>query len=278
MKKSVFFFFVFIFTVGTSPLWAFNLGKAFSIVQGSIGIIKSISPMGKDEEKTIGEATSIRLISDYGGVINNRALNRYVNLVGNAVLIHTDSPNSHFCFAVLDSDGLNAFAAPGGFIFITRGILALVNNEAELAAVLAHEIAHVQKEHMISTLKRSRFLNGVKDVSLAFMKKNPAKFDQMINFSTDILLTRGLDKGLEYEADLEGLEYAYRAGYNPSGIVDFLKKLDKVHGSKQSIFFSTHPSTRTRIEKLENVLELKYADGKSLPYLEKRYHKNIVRK
>ena len=212
--------------------------------------IQSLQPIQYNEEKALGGAIATQVFSRFGGSYNNKSLLQYVNLVGNSVAMFSDRSNIPYHFAILNNPEPNAFAAPGGYVFITTGLLRKVKNEAELAGVLGHEIAHISQKHTLRTLQRSRSIQGISELSLSLMDKNPAMFRNIINDISTILFEHGLDQKLEYEADRVGTEFAYRVGYNPRGLNDFLKTLRKIRGKERSIFFKTHPSPSHRINKL----------------------------
>ena len=212
--------------------------------------IQSLQPIQYSEEKALGGAIATQVFSRFGGSYNNKSLLQYVNLVGNSVAMFSDRSNIPYHFAILNNPEPNAFAAPGGYVFITTGLLRKIKNEAELAGVLGHEIAHISQKHTLRTLQRSRSIQGISELSLSLMDKNPAMFRNIINDISTILFEHGLDQKLEYEADRVGTEFAYRVGYNPRGLNDFLKTLRKIRGKERSIFFKTHPSPSHRINKL----------------------------
>tara|TARA_B100000959_G_scaffold255224_1_gene287481 strand:- start:7178 stop:8206 length:1029 start_codon:yes stop_codon:yes gene_type:complete len=212
--------------------------------------IQSLQPIQYSEEKALGGAIATQVFSRFGGSYNNKSLLQYVNLVGNLVAMFSDRPNIPYHFAILNNPEPNAFAAPGGYVFITTGLLRKVKNEAELAGVLGHEIAHISQKHALATLQRSRSIQGISELSLSLMDKNPSMFRNIINDISTILFEHGLDQNLEYEADRVGTEFAYRVGYNPQGLKDFLKTLRRIRGKERSIFFKTHPSPSHRINKL----------------------------
>ncbi len=260
-----------------SPDLIQGLGEAFGIKNKKIdlfkkglGVVESLQPIGEEEEITLGEAVAVEAFSRFGGEYPNQEWIRYINLVGKTVAEFSDRPTLEYHFSILNSQEQNAFAAPGGYIFITVGLLNTLKNEAELAGVLAHEVAHVTHQHMLETIRRGAILGSVSDFTLSAMKKNPEMFSNVIDEMTEVLFTKGLDKEKEFEADDVGIEYAYRAGYHPQGLRDYLKSLGKEEGHTSSRFFTTHPSTALRISKI-NMLLGGYSDLQALPFLTKRF-------
>jgi predicted Zn-dependent protease len=211
-------------------------------------------PIGYEEERAIGQAISLQVVSRYGGVVNNPALTEYVNLVGLAVANTCDRPDIPYHFAVLNHDSINAFAAPGGYIFVTSGLIKQVKNEAELAAVLGHEIAHVSKKHILDVIKRSNQLAGVTEASLSFFKQDPSRFKGVVDEAVKKLLDEGLDQGKEIEADQVGDDFAARVGYDPTAYVAFLTRLRAIKGDDVA-FFKSHPNFSTRIQAVQQTLQ-----------------------
>jgi beta-barrel assembly-enhancing protease len=204
-----------------------GLGTAFGMKQEKIdllkkgvGVVQALEPIGEAEEITLGEAVALEAFSRFGGEYQNKEWTRYINLVGQTIAEVSNRPNLPFRFAILNSQEQNAFAAPGGYIFITVGLLKTLKNEAELAGVLAHEVAHVTERHMLETIRRGAILGSVSEFTLTAMRKDPAMFSNVIEEMSELLFTKGLDRDKEFEADVVGIEYAYRAGYHPQGLRD----------------------------------------------------------
>jgi len=245
-----------------------------NLLKKSVGVVQALEPIGVEEEITLGEAVALEAFSRFGGEYPNKAWTRYINLVGQTVAEVSNRPTLPYHFAILNSEEQNAFAAPGGYIFITVGLLKSLKNEAELAGVLAHEVAHVTEKHMLETIRRGAVLGSVSELTLTAMKQDPKMFSNAIDQMSELLFTKGLDKDKEYEADVVGIEYAYRAGYNPKGLKDYLQTLAKVEGKAESRFFTTHPSTKERISKIDTALN-EYGDFQGLPLLTNRFQQNV---
>jgi predicted Zn-dependent protease len=248
--------------------------QKIDLVKKGVGVVQALEPIGEEEEITLGQAVAVEAFSRFGGEYSNPAWTRYINLVGKTVAEVSDRPTLNYHFAILNSQEQNAFAAPGGYIFITVGLLKTLKNEAELAGVLAHEIAHVTQKHMLDAIRRGALMGSVSELTLTAMKQDPAMFSSVIDEMTDLLFTKGLDKDKEFEADVVGVEYAYRAGYNPQGLEDYLQTLAKEEGHVESKFFTTHPSTTLRISKIDTLLK-DYSDIKNLPFLTERFHQYV---
>ncbi len=252
-------------------LGAFGVKKKdIDLLKKGVGVVQALQPIGEEEEITLGQAVAVEAFSRFGGEYRGERLTRYVNLVGKTIADVSDRPNLNFHFAILNSQEQNAFAAPGGYIFVTIGLLKTLKNEAELAGVLAHEVAHITQKHMLETIRRGALLSNVSELTLSAMNKDPKMFSNVIDEITDKLFTKGMDKDKEFYADVYGVEFAYRAGYHPGGLRDYLKTLKSQEGHAQSRFFTTHPPTRIRISKIEGLLG-QYADGMKFPVLTKRF-------
>jgi predicted Zn-dependent protease len=172
-----------------------------------------------------------------------------VSLVGTVLAQATKRPNLAWKFIVLDTDGVNAFAAPGGYIHITRGALGLIGNEAELADVLAHEIIHVTEKHTIAAIQKGKMVQmGANQSSVT---RDSVIFRQLVDKSTEIVLL-GFGRAEELEADQKGVRLANSVGYSPSALGEFLTRLtgrNKGSSTKQGLFAS-HPQMQERLDRL----------------------------
>ena len=248
--KRVLFISVLILGLVATPASA-QLGKLGQAV-GKISKAKSMADQIKDfviteqEEKDMGAAISTRLRQKYG-VVQDAAVHKYVSLVGRVVASSSTRPNLTWTFIVLDTDGVNAFAAPGGFVHITRGALALIANEAELAGVLGHEITHITEKHTINAIKKSKVAGGAVE---AATRSNVLEF--MLDRAYANLLENQYDRGDENESDQVGIRMANKVGYAPAGLGAFLTRLsDRNKDLKEpSGVFASHPETKDRVNKL----------------------------
>jgi beta-barrel assembly-enhancing protease len=251
--------------------------KGSKILSGATQVFSSAQEMDYPTERTIGESLALEGLQRFGTPVKNEGLQQYVNQVGNAVAANSKRPTIPYQFAVLDSNVDNAFAVPGGVIFISKELLKVVGNEAELAAVLAHEVGHVAGKHAISSIRRAQFLSGVGTITAANMKGAKGKqFESMIGDLQSVVFDKGLDKSMEFEADSAAMETAYRTGYDPRGMINVLKKLQKVEATsiKKGSWFSTHPPLGERIARLETQLK-KYPDAASLAKVPERFAKRV---
>jgi len=223
-------------------------------IHGAGTVVGGFLPIGYEEEQSIGQAIALQVIARSGGVVEQPELTRYVNLVGRAVASTSDRPDIPYHFAVLNDDSINAFAAPAGYVFVTRGLLKQIRNEAELAAVLGHEIAHVSQKHILEVIQRSKRLAGVAEAGLAYANQNPQAFKNVIDAAVKKLFDEGLDQEKEIEADALGDAFAARVGYDPTAYVALLNRLRALKGDDRA-FFKTHPNFSARISAVQNTIQ-----------------------
>jgi beta-barrel assembly-enhancing protease len=201
------------------------------------------------EEIKIGEDVSSRIRSRYG-VVQDPDIHRYVSLTGAVVKVKSSRPALPFQFIVLDTDGVNAFAAPGGYIHITRGALSLMKNESELAGVLAHEIAHVTEKHTLRAIQKAKLVQMAADEKN--LSSSPALFRRVADEAYKAVFA-GFSREDELDADEHGLRTAVASGYAPSGLSGFLGTLNQRNANSQSQqgLFDSHPQMEERIQKLD---------------------------
>jgi beta-barrel assembly-enhancing protease len=222
-------------------------------IHGGGNLIGGLLPIGYEEEQTIGQAIALQVIARYGGVYDKPDLTRYVNLVGRSVALTCDRADIEYRIAILNHDSINAFAAPAGYIFVTRGLLKTIKSEAELAAVLGHEIGHVTQKHILDVIQRSKQIAGVAEAGLAYANKNPEAFKNVIDGAVKKLLDEGLDQGKELESDRLGVIFAARVGYDPTAYETFLNRLRTLKGDDRA-FFKTHPDFSNRLSAVRSTI------------------------
>jgi beta-barrel assembly-enhancing protease len=234
------------------------------------------------EEIELGRSVATALGSRYK-LLRDEPLTRYVALVGNSVALQSDRPDIRYYFGVLDSDEINAFAAPGGYVFITRGTLALIRDEATLAGVLGHEVGHIALRHHVETIKDQKkaavtkgFGTTALQIGSGFIPgiggsvTSAAVNSPLMNLAADGLVNlalKGWSRGEEEQADVVGLKYATRAGYDAGGLRDFLKAVQDSgkQPAKAGLFAKwaqTHPGTDERLKEQENQLKTAPAGGR----------------
>ncbi len=231
---------------------------------------EALKPMTVEEEKELGREVAAKLIG-YFGLIDNEALTRYVNMVGATVGAQSERQVVPYRFAILDSDSINAFSTPGGFIFITRGALALCEDEAELAGVLGHEVGHVAGRHVLKIFERDKMMRAGMDEAGSRMPGS--KYLQ--DFSKKILIKiidQGLAPGDEFDADQRGIKYARAAGYPADGLSRFLTKLNAATEQGSGSFWTrTHPPIGERTDRIGKIINSEHWEDAGRPKLPERY-------
>jgi len=245
-----------------------GLDKELKVVQSAAS---AFLPMGVDEEIEIGRAMSARIIQSSGGLYQDEPLTIYVNLVGRTVARQakrTDLPDSFYQFGILNSDEINAFALPGGYILITKGTLKLVENEAELAGVLGHEIAHVDEAHLAKAIKTAHGAQFVNDLTAVYQKNDNAGINRFLASSSETGLTtlyqRGLSRENEADADTHAVKYIAAVGYDPAAYLRFLTRLQSLETQQAGLLKTlqaTHPPVTERMQVVQNALAKSGAAG-----------------
>ena len=234
-----------------------------SVMRSYEAVSKSFEDITPEQEYYIGRTVGARILQKYKPY-KNAAANRYINTLGQTLAQASDFPETYggYHFLIQDSDEINAFAAPGGFIFVTRGILRCCRHEDAVAAVLAHEIGHVQSRHGLQAIKKSRITDAVTILAIegtkAFGNEELASltrtFEGSIADITSTLVVNGYSRAFEYQADSGAVNILYRVGYNPSGLVDMLKVMEQRLTPGGHDFVKTHPSPAKRMSEIETYL------------------------
>lgn len=203
-----------------------------------------------EEENRIGSQIAGNLLGAVP-LVRDDKLQRYVNLVGNWVAQNSGRRDVTWRFGVLDTEAINAFAAPGGYIFVTKGLYRRLNSEAELAGVLGHEIAHVTQKHHLKVLKKSTLIGALGQAASSRVRESDQVIQNLIGNGAEIM-ARSLDKEAEYEADRVGMIYAARAGYDPWGLPGVLQDLAGLPAGdgRTSLLYKTHPHPADRLAQL----------------------------
>lgn len=214
---------------------------------------RQMTLLSEAEEAAIGQQQDAEIRREMG-VYNDRALEQYVNEIGQELARNSHRPNLPWTFTIVDSPAINAFALPGGYVYVTRGILAYLDDESELAGVLGHEIAHVTARHAAQAYTRQMQANlGLTVLSIFVPSTRP--FTDLGASGLSVLFLRN-GREAELEADRLGVEYGSSAGYDPSGVPRFLSTLARVSAlSERGVpnWLSTHPDPGERVTKAEPV-------------------------
>ncbi|MES2297681.1 MAG: M48 family metalloprotease [Pseudomonadota bacterium] len=282
-------------SIASSQSWAggqFDFGKfadkindVKKIAEPAKKIIDAIRDFSEEEELGIGQEMASNLLGA-APLYANEPAQRYVNLVGHVLAANTERAGLEWHFAVIDDMELNAFAAPGGYVFISKGLLLSMRNEAELAGVLSHEIAHVLKRHQLVAIKNNaRTALGADFVAGMVEKKSGVSsngqlsplFHQLALIGTKLFVSK-LDQEDELEADRMGIVIAARAGYNPFGLPSVLQALQSVKPDHTGValMFKTHPPFDLRLEKLSQLMTQAFEQLDNQPDLADRFKATLT--
>ncbi|HYJ80764.1 MAG TPA: M48 family metalloprotease [Longimicrobiaceae bacterium] len=251
------------------------LGRVRRAAQGAAG---ASFPIGYEKEMEIGRGIAATVVGRWR-VVNDAALNDYVNLVGQVVA--QQSPRAgevSFRFAVLDTDDVNALAAPGGFIFVTRGALALMESESELAGVLGHEVGHVDAKHVLNKIRSADQLTAARSEA----NLTGPLLDQVAALGAGALFN-GIGRTEELEADSLGMLYAVAAGYRADGMMTFVNRLaaasnePAARGRFLSELRATHPGADVRVPAFQRQMAAAQMDPASGAQLPERYRRYVRR-
>ncbi|HEY8994410.1 MAG TPA: M48 family metalloprotease [Lacunisphaera sp.] len=254
--------------VAVTSFAAFDIGgltKGLDSVKKGLDTAKDASKIAKaagigpKEERSIGDSVALEILSRYGGVVRDDDIMRRVNLVGLALARTSDRPDLEWRFAVLNSDTVNAFSAPAGYVFITRGLYEQAASDEVLAGILGHEIAHITRRHALKIVERNEATSGVK--SQLLKRSNDARSVnsqvQQINSVVGMdlsgmlktMFVNGFDAPTEFEADKVGRQLAVTNGFAPGGLRAALLQL-QARGENRKTMFATHPPLAERLKRL----------------------------
>jgi predicted Zn-dependent protease len=234
-------------------------------------IQEATKPMTIEQERELGREVAAKMIAAFH-VYRNDALTRYVNFVGASVAAKSERQDIQYHFAVLDSDEINAFSAPGGYVFITRATLQLCEDESELSGVLAHEVGHIAGKHVVHMIEHDKKLSAGMNEASAYTPGS----SYLQNLTKNILI-KIFDQGLapedEYDADSRGVRYAHDAGYPADGLTRFLIRLDQATspGGAQTTLTHTHPPVKDRNERIQQMISDQQWQDADRPALADRF-------
>jgi predicted Zn-dependent protease len=243
-------------------LGVIDQGTAGAIAGAGAAINKAAEEITPEQEYYIGRAVAANILSSYRGYTRNPALLNYLNRICGALVINSPKPDIYngYHVMILDSTEINAFATSGGHIFITRGLLSCADSEDTLAAVIAHEIAHIQLQHSIKAIKTSRItqailVTGSSAAGIAAQNTGLEEltdiFDESVGEIVSTLINNGYSQEQEFEADTLALSLMASAGYEPSSLIDMLRVLEQNQPKSSGGFNKTHPAPALRIANVE---------------------------
>jgi len=241
-----------------------NPGAAANVLSGIVGT-------SQEEEIAIGRQIAGNLLGA-SPLVKDKLLQKYVNNVGRWVASQSERPDLPWHFGVIETKDINAFAAPGGYIFVTRGLYLQLQNEAALAGVLAHEIGHVIRQHHLKVLQQSSLVD-LGGQALARQVGNNEKVQKLIGSGAEVV-ARSLDKNAEFEADSIAVVLSTRAGYDPFSFPEVLQEIGHIAKDDNSVelLFKTHPHPDERLEKLDVAMNDSFDNVKGLT-LDRRFYR-----
>ncbi len=259
--------------------------QAASIKQTASAVEKSFQDITPEQEYYLGRAVGAVILTQYR-TYNNQKANDYVNLLGQSLALVSDRPVLYlgYRFQILDSDDLNALSTPSGLIFVTRGLLRLATNEAEVAAILAHEIGHIEKKHALKAIKNSRITAALTSAALtgAQMATNQdvaqltEAFGGSVNDMTQQLFNSGYSRTAETEADQSAVTILERAGYDPHALANVLQAMRARSKPSSGVDFTrTHPLPADRITDVEKTIGNYKAPGYDTAVAKQRFEQAL---
>jgi predicted Zn-dependent protease len=272
-------------SLGVALVAALSIGVQPAAAQlgGLTGVLKKAQTVKKiadlkvteAEEQQIGQQVSDKVVETFG-VYQDANVAKYVTLVGAVLAQASTRPNLNWQFVVLDTEGVNAFAAPGGFVHITKGLLGLMKNEAELAGVLAHEIIHVTEKHTVKTIQNNDGVKVLSDEVGPGGGMAQSLVTKLADAAYKNILNNEFSRGDEGESDDKGVQLANKIGYAPAGLATALTKLvDRNKDVKEKNgLFASHPVITDRIEKIEQTIRDKKLSATAT--VQARYAKAIT--
>lgn len=252
----------------------FDIGKAIKKVEDikdnkRVKQLRALLPISLEEEIQLGERVAAGIQSKYG-VYRNETIERYIALVGTAVAWQGSRPELTYSFTILDTDEVNAYAAMGGFIMISRGLLSEMRNEAELAAVLGHEIWHIEAKHEIKRVETAQRTGVLTSEAVSAMTDK--ELDGVADYCYSIL-EKGRSRDVELEADKEGARLAATLGYDSRALEGLLKRFrDSTKQGPLAKLHATHPDFSDRVKTLSK----ENFQGNNTITLDSRYKHNVL--
>ena len=223
---------------------------------GDRGIGANLNFYSIEKEQALGRELS-QQVEQQAKLITDPVITEYVNRIGQTLVRHSDA-RVPFTIRVVDDEQVNAFALPGGFFYVNTGVLLAADNEAELAGVMAHEIAHVAARHATRNATKQEIWN-LASLPLIFVGGPVGAAIRQVSGVMVPMSFLKFSRDAEREADFLGLEYQYAAGYDPTAFVDFFEKLEAREKQKSGLMaraFATHPMNDDRIHRAEAELEM----------------------
>ncbi len=234
-----------------------DLQNMNSVLGAAQSLAQATTEPTEQQEAEIGQQWAATLVGA-SPLVHDAAPERYLNRVGRWVASRSERPDLPWRFGILDSEDINAFSTPGGYVFVTRGLVVRLRSESELAGVLGHEITHVVRRHQLHAMRTASGIAAGANWLSQYVPQNGATgivSGRLVGGVKEIM-QRGLDKSDEYEADRDGVVLAARAGYDPYGLPGVLQMLQGLNPQDSSValLFATHPSPGARLDALDRAM------------------------
>ena len=229
--------------------------------------------VSESEDFEIGLKYSPEVEKQLGGKINDAALQAYINNVGQKIAVVCHRPEWEYHYAALEDESVNAFALPGGYVYITKGLLMNLTNEAQLAAVLGHETVHIVARDTANMMSNQIGMNIL--LSAVTSEETSETVMTVANLTEKIIALRYNRKD-EYEADIGGLDYMVKAGYDPHGMLETMQILEQQQKVKPIEFLTTHPSPENRIGYIYDEIQRKYSNISNAKIGKEDFQKNVL--
>jgi len=229
--------------------------------------------ISRQQDISIGQRYAPEVEKQLGGAIDDRVLQNYVDYVGQKIASVSHESGFEYHFTAVEDESINAMALPGGYIFITRGMLEKLDSEAQLAAILGHETVHVVARHSAAAMSREIGISML--LSAVTSDSTPEGALVAADLTRQILALR-YSRADERQADLGGLDYMVWAGYNPYAMLEIMRMLQSQPREKTPKFFLTHPSPHNRIEYLTQRIQTQYYGLTGLKNGKEDYHRLVL--
>ena len=237
--------------------------QAASINRTAVAAEKTFQDITPQQEYYIGRSVAATVLAAYKPY-DQAALNQYLTVLGQTLAQYSDKPETFggYHFLALETDEINAFAAPGGLILVSRGLLRCCRSEDALAAVLAHEIGHVERQHGLRAIKTGRLTSALtifaveagKNLAGENLAEVTKAFEGSITDISSTLMNSGYSRSLENDADAAAVQILKRSGYSPSALVDMLTEMKARLAADTRGFGKTHPSPDVRIQHVTGLI------------------------
>lgn len=218
-----------------------------------------LSNLSDQQEQDLGKQIHDELVkSGQISLYGNTTINNYINEIGQRLVAQGSRPNLKYVFSVVEDDNINAFATMGGRVYVNTGLIKLAENEAELASVISHEIAHIEAKHAINQMKAQARNQGL--LTAAGLESS-----QIVQLGVAIAVSNPHSRSAEREADNLGFTMLTKTGYAPGAMASFMRKLMAESGGSPPAFLSTHPSTNERVTYLQSQADQYTFTGSTAP-------------